>query len=147
MGDGTFKKVEDLEIGEVVRSLSIKDLDVNIEDNWKDFYTADFEYENGLSVITGIDDRGFNEYYIINNNLKLTYEHPVFIKRAEVCMFTQTSGLVLGDYIFKDNGEFEIISSIDIIDEYVQTINIDIEENDVYFANGILVHNRPGDKA
>jgi hypothetical protein len=147
MGDGTFKKVEDLEIGEVVRSLSIKDLDVNIEDNWKDFYTADFEYENGLSVITGIDDRGFNEYYIINNNLKLTYEHPVFIKRAEVCMFAQTSGLVLGDYIFKDNGEFEIISSIDIIDEYVQTINIDIEENDVYFANGILVHNRPGDKA
>lgn len=147
MGDGTFKKVEDLEIGEVVRSLSIKDLDVNIEDNWKDFYTADFEYENGLSVITGIDDRGFNQYYIINNNLKLTYEHPVFIKRAEVCMFTQTSGLVLGDYIFKDNGEFEIISSIDIIDEYVQTINIDIEENDVYFANGILVHNRAGDKA
>ena len=147
MGDGTFKKVEDLELGEIVRSLSIKDLDVDIEDNWKEFYTADFEYEEGLSVITNISDSGFREYYIINGNLKLTFEHPVFIKRAEVYMFTQTDGLVIGDYVFKENGEFEIVSSIDIIDEYVQTINIGIEENDVYFANGILVHNIIDQKA
>jgi hypothetical protein len=141
MGDGTFKKVEDLELGEVVRSLSIKDLDTSIEDNWKEFYTADLEYEEGLSVITNISDSTFGEYYVINGNLKLTFEHPVFIKRAEVCMFTQTDGLVIGDYVFKENGEFEIVSSIDIIDEYVQTININIEENDVYFADGVLVHN------
>jgi hypothetical protein len=149
MGDGTFKKVEDLELGEVVRSLSIKDLDASIEDNWKEFYTADLEYEEGLSVITNISDSTFGEYYVINGNLKLTFEHPVFIKRAEVCMFTQTDGLVIGDYIFKENDEFEIVSSIDIIDEHVQTININIEENDVYFANGILVHNRalPKDQA
>lgn len=141
MGDGTFKKVEDLEIGEIVKSLSIKDLDADIENNWKDFYTADFEYEEGLSIITDIFDDGFTQYYIINDNLKLTFEHPVFIKRAEVYMFTQTENLVIGDYIFKDNGEFELVSSIDIINENVNTININIEENDVYFANGILVHN------
>lgn len=141
MGDGTFKKVEDLELGEVVKSISINGLDVNIDDNWKDFYTNEFQYEEGLSIITNIVDDGFTQYYIINENLKLTYEHPIFIKRAEVFMFTQTEGLVLGDYIFKENGEFELVSSIDIIDDYVQTININIEENDVYFANGILVHN------
>ena len=141
MGDGTFKKVEDLELGEVVRSLSIKGLDADIEDNWKDFYTAEFEYEEGLSIITNISDNSFNEYYIINNNLKLTYEHPLLIKRAEVYMFTQSEGLVIGDYIFKENGEFELVTSIDIIDDYVQTININIEENDVYFADGVLVHN------
>ena len=141
MGDGTFKKVEDLELGEVVKSLSIKDLDTNIENNWKEFYTNDFEYEEGLSIITNIFDDSFTQYYVINNNLKLTFEHPVFIKRAEVCMFTQTENLVIGDYIFKENGEFELISSIDIIDDFVQTININIEENDVYFADGILIHN------
>ena len=146
MGDGTFKKVEDLELGEVVKSLSIKDLDTNIEDNWKEFYTADFEYEEGLSVITNISDNSFEEYYIINNNLKLTFEHPIFIKRAEVFMFTQTENLVIGDYIFKVNGQFELITSIDIIGDYVQTININIEENDVYFADGILVHNLPPPK-
>jgi hypothetical protein len=141
MGDGTFKKVEDLELGEVVKSLSIKDLDTNIENNWKEFYTNDFEYEEGLSIITNIFDDSFTQYYVINNNLKLTFEHPVFIKRAEVCMFTQTENLVIGDYIFKENGQFELITSIDIIGDYVQTININIEENDVYFADGILVHN------
>ena len=141
MGDGTFKKVEDLELGEVVKSLSIKDLDTNIENNWKEFYTNDFEYEEGLSIITNIFDDSFTQYYVINNNLKLTFEHPIFIKRAEVCMFSQTENLVIGDYIFKENGEFELISSIDIIDDFVQTININIEENDVYFADGILIHN------
>lgn len=141
MGDGTFKKVEDLELGEVVRSLFIKDLDTSIQENWKDFYTADFEYEEGLSIIQNISDGGLGEYYVINENLKLTYEHPVFIKRAGVCMFTRTDNLTIGDYIFKDDGQFEIVSSIDIIDEFVRTININIEENDVYFANGVLVHN------
>lgn len=141
MGDGTFKKVEDLELGEVVRSLFIKDLDTSIKENWKDFYTSDFEYEEGLSVIEHIQDSGFDEYYVINENLKLTYEHPVFIKRADVYMFTQTSDLTIGDYIFKENNQLEMIYSIDIIDDYVRTININIEENDVYFANGILVHN------
>jgi hypothetical protein len=141
MGDGTFKKVEDLELGEVVKSLAIAGLDASIEDNWKDFYTNNFEYEEGLSIITNIFDNSFTQYYIINNNLKLTFEHPVFTKRAEVCMFIQSENLVIGDYIFKENGEFEIIHSIDIIDDYVQTININIEENDVYFADGVLVHN------
>jgi hypothetical protein len=56
-------------------------------------------------------------------------------------MFTRTDNLTIGDYIFKDDGQFEIVSSIDIIDEFVRTININIEENDVYFANGVLVHN------
>ena len=141
MGDGTFKKVEDLELGEVVKSLAITGLDTNIEDNWKEFYTNNFEYEEGLSIITNIFDNSFTQYYIINNNLKLTFEHPVFIKRAEVCIFTQTENVVIGDYIFKENGQFELITSIDIIDDYVQTININIEENDVYFADGVLVHN------
>jgi hypothetical protein len=141
MGDGTFKKVENLELGEVVKSLSINGLDASIEDNWKEFYTNEFEYEEGLSIITNIFDDSFTQYYVINNNLKLTFEHPVFIKRAEVCMFSQTENLVIGDYIFKETGEFELVSSIDIIDDFVQTININIEENDVYFANGVLVHN------
>jgi hypothetical protein len=56
-------------------------------------------------------------------------------------MFQMAENVVIGDYLFNSNNEFEIISSIDIIDELIQTININIEENDVYFADGILVHN------
>jgi hypothetical protein len=48
--------------------------------------------------------------------------------------------------MFTSNNEFELISSIDIIDEFIQTININIEENDVYFADGVLVHNRAEEK-
>jgi hypothetical protein len=34
-----------------------------------------------------------------------------------------------------------MVNSIDIIDDVIQTININIEENDVYFGDNILVHN------
>jgi multisubunit Na+/H+ antiporter MnhC subunit len=64
-------------------------------------------------------------------------------------MFEPAENVTIGDYMFTSDNEFEIITSIDIIDESVQTININIEENDVYFADGILVHNfaQPKDQA
>jgi hypothetical protein len=149
MYDGSLKNVEDLIIGDIVKSIAISGLNPNIELNWIDWLTNDFQYEDGLSIIMSIDDNSFSQYYVFNNLLKATYEHPIFIKRDNVCMFQMAENLVIGDYFFNSNNEFEIISSIDIIDEPIQTININIEENDVYFADGILVHNaaRPKDEA
>jgi hypothetical protein len=141
MYDGSYKNVEDLIIGDIVKSLSINGLAAGSELAWKEFSTTDFNYEEGLSIIYNIQDDSFNEYYVINNNLKVTFEHPIFIKRNDECIFVQAENLTIGDYLFKSNNEFEIITSIDIIDEQIQTININIEENDVYFGNDILVHN------
>jgi len=141
MYDGSYKNVEDLEIGDIVKSLSINGLAAGSELAWKTFETSEFIYEEGLSIIYNIQDDTFNQYYLINNNLKATFEHPIFIKRNDVCMFVMAENLVIGDYLFKSNNEFEVITSIDIIDDIIQTININIEENDVYFGNDILVHN------
>ena len=141
MFDGSYKDVEDLIIGDIVKSLAINGLDANIELNWIGWETNDFQYEDGLSIVKSIYDNSFSQYYVFNNLLKATYEHPIFIKRDNLCMFQMAENVVIGDYLFNSNNEFEIISSIDIIDELIQTININIEENDVYFADGILVHN------
>jgi hypothetical protein len=149
MYDGSLKNVEDLIIGDIVKSIAIDGLNPNIELNWKDWLTNDFQYEDGLSIVMSIDDNTFDEYYVFNNKLKATYEHPIFIKRGDTYRFECAENITIGDYMFTSNNEFEIISSIDIIDEPIQTININIEENDVYFADGILVHNaaRPKDEA
>jgi hypothetical protein len=141
MYDGSLKNVEDLIIGDIVKSIAINGLNPNIEMNWEGWLTNDFQYEDGLSIITNIDDNSFDEYYVFNNKLKATYEHPIFIKRGDTYKFECAENITIGDYMFTSNNEFELISSIDIIDDYVQTININIEENDVYFADGVLVHN------
>ena len=149
MYDGSLKNVEDLVIGDIVKSMSINGLNAGEEFAWQNFSTNNFEYEEGLSIIYAIDDNSFNQYYVFNNRLRATYEHPIFIKRGDVCMFERAENVTIGDCMFTSDNEFEIISSIDIIDESVQTININIEENDVYFADGILVHNfaQPKDQA
>ena len=149
MYDGSLKNVEDLIIGDIVKSMAINGLNPNIELNWEDWVTNDFQYEDGLSIIMNIDDNSFDEYYVFNNKLKATYEHPIFIKRGDTYRFECAENITIGDYMFTSNNEFELISSIDIIDEVIQTININIEENDVYFADGILVHNfaQPKDEA
>ena len=149
MYDGSLKNVEDLVIGDIVKSMSINGLNAGQEFAWQNFSTNNFEYEEGLSIIYAINDNSFNQYYVFNNRLRATYEHPIFIKRGDICMFEPAENVTIGDYMFTSDNEFEIITSIDIIDENVQTININIEENDVYFADGILVHNfaQPKDQA
>jgi hypothetical protein len=149
MYDGSLKNVEDLVIGDIVKSMSINGLNAGQEFAWQNFSTNNFEYEEGLSIIYDINDNSFNQYYVFNNRLRATYEHPIFIKRGDICMFEPAENVTIGDYMFTSDNEFEIITSIDIIDESVQTININIEENDVYFADGILVHNftQPKDQA
>lgn len=146
MYDGSLKSVEDLIIGDIVKSIAINGLNPNIEMNWEGWLTNDFQYEDGLSIITDIYDNSFSQYYVFNNKLRATYEHPIFIKRGDDYKFECAENITIGDYMFTSNNEFELISSIDIIDENVQTININIEENDVYFADGVLVHNLPRPK-
>ena len=141
MYDGSYKNVEDLIIGDIVKSIVIGGLESSKESAWENFITNNFQYEESLSIIYDIQDSSFNQYYLINNQLKVTFEHPIFVKRNNEYFFTKTENLLIGDYVFKSNNEFEIISSIDIIDNVIQTININIEENDVYFGGDILVHN------
>jgi hypothetical protein len=56
-------------------------------------------------------------------------------------MFSQVKDLMQGDLLFNHSEEFIPIETIQIINEYMPTVSIDIEEDDVYFGSGILVHN------
>jgi hypothetical protein len=141
MYDGSYKNVEDLIIGDIVKSIVISGLEPGSEEAWVNFLTNDFQYEESLSIIYNIKDDSYSQYYLINNRLKATFEHPIFVKRNSDYLFVKTENLLIGDYVFNSNNEFEIVDSISIIDDVIKTININIEENDVYFGDNILVHN------
>ena len=75
-------------------------------------------------------------YYIINNELKITNDHPVLAKRKlnSKASWTRTEDLVIGDYI--NNTKVE---SIKFINELVNTVNIetDRDEFDVYCGKNV----------
>ena len=47
----------------------------------------------------------------------------------------------VGDKVFGTNNDFTDISSLVLVNEEVETVNINVEPYDVYFAEGILLHN------
>ncbi len=116
-------------------------MDKNIDKNWITYSTDSFEYTKSTATITDLRHGSYRAYYVINNIMGITYEHPVFINRNGQYMFSQVKDLMTGDLLFNHNEEFIPIETIQIINENIGTVSINIEEDDVYFGSGILVHN------
>ena len=56
----------------------------------------------------------------------------------------KTEDLIIGDEILTDTSgsfTFESITSKELIEEELETVNLNVEPSDVYFAGGVLVHN------
>ena len=86
----------------------------------------------------------YDNYYLINGSLKATYEHPFFVIRDGSYHFKTTTSLLPGDKLFKTNNEFETIESVLFVNESLETVNLNVEDLDVYFGGGYLMHNVHG---
>jgi len=148
MMDGTSKKVEDVIVGDVVKSISIQGLSED-EDAWKTWSTNtdNFVSSNISTNITGLATEVFSKYYTFgfgDQVLHVTGEHPILIKKEDnTILFQQVRNIQVGDAIrvFSSNS-WAIITSIDITtDNTIPTYNLSAEDADVYVAGGIIVHN------
>jgi hypothetical protein len=165
MADGSTKNIEDLNVGDWVRSATIQGmpLDFDEENTWSTWQgtphgnppgsvwaTAYYDIQEinrvtpASSSVQNIYFDYYDNYYLINGSLKATYEHPFFILRDGSYYFKTTASLVVGDKLFKDNNEFEQISSIDFVNDTLETVNFNVEQLDVYFGGGYLMHNVHG---
>ena len=108
MHDGSYKNVEDLIIGDIVKSIFISGLESASDKTWMDFLTNDFQYEESLSIIYNIKDDSYSQYYLINNRLKVTFEHPIFVKRNDAYLFVQAENLLVGDFVFNSNNQAHV---------------------------------------
>jgi hypothetical protein len=80
----------------------------------------------------------------INNGLlKSTGKHIHIIKRDGKWIAKHAEDIVIGDKLYHiTNGEIEITSIVYDTTNTHTVYKLDIEPNDVYFANGILTHNK-----
>ena len=162
MADGTTKNIEDLNIGDWVRAATVPGmpLDFDEEDTWEVWSgvphgnppgsvwaTAYYDIQEinrvtpASASVQNIYFDYYDNYYLVNGSLKVTYEHPFFVIRDGSYYFKTTASLLPGDKLFKTDNEFEEVSSIEFVNEPLETVNFDVESLDVYFGGGYLMHN------
>ena len=161
MLDGSSKPIEEINVGDEVMSMNLPGLpdeDLGYLE-WKRFTMRPMDDEDLEGLVKRTKSTAFVEnlfydymegYYNINNGyLKVTAEHDLFtfdVDKWKWCTAKEISdgfhsGMKLLDY----TGELIAIDSIEWVDGEVEVINFDVEPLDIYFAGGVLVHNKGAD--
>jgi hypothetical protein len=145
LADGTTKLVENLQVGDILASYDISGLGHDeTSSTWQEYSSQlnQFSASSQSAEVVAIQSSEFGKYVNFNNGLtKVTEEHPVLIKdSANNVSFKQVVDVVIGDSFYINDTWVEITSK-EVVEETITAYTIDVEERDVYVADGILWHN------
>ena len=151
MYDGSTKQVQDIQVGDVVKSyqpIGMPNSDLNYA-NWN---TDDLDgsFFSG-SVVVGKNEFPTSFYYTVSGSNNKEYKRHqlsstfVFDSGSDSYRFIPTWMLEAGDRMFdKDGNEITIVSKEEVVLENPITFySLDVEDIDTYFSSDILVHNLP----
>lgn len=151
LADGTMVNVEDLNIGDSIKSWVPAGLPDESQDpesdqvDWR-FYHSDELLGTAQNVT--VSDLTFNfaeGYFSLNNGLiKATETHPLYVWDNEIgkYKFKNVGDILPGDrLVMQDETEVEI-SNIEIVREDVEIVTVNVENADVYISNGLISHNK-----
>jgi len=163
MADGTQKEIQELAIGDELLSMKLPNAQTEDEHPMiaSDVSYAEYcitelgESEIVTSKVINMFFDFADSYYLINGDIKVTGEHPFFIKVPE-SFYLSTEGrdsdefwcweyvrnLQVGQILYNKDMEEISIDSIEEIEEEIEIVNVDVDGNNTYFAEHILVHNK-----
>lgn len=121
MADGSYKNIEDVGVGELVRSY--------------DFEEKAFVPAPVLQTYIHPSNPGG---YLEINSIKVTPNHPLFINGD----WLAAGEAKVGDMLFGEEGEATPITSIKQFEGSYTVYNFEIEETHVYYTKDMLSHNR-----
>ena len=166
LADGTQKEIQELAIGDELLSMRMPNAKTEDEHPMVASEVSFAEYcitELGESevVTSKIINMFFDfadEYYIINGDIKVTGEHPFFFKvpdgfylgtegrdTREFWAWEYVRNLQVGQIMYDKDMKEIPIDTIEEIEKEIEIVNIDVDGNNTYFAEGILVHNKGSD--
>ena len=152
MYDNSTKQIQDVEVGDVVKSyqpIGMPDESDGI--SWESYTTTDLSgsFSSGSIVVETINKQSYG-YYLINGSIKVpAVPHTMhgggkfFCKTGDAWSWKQSVDISVGDYFLNNDGsELEITSKTNVLsDETFYGLNV--EDIDTYFQSNILVHNIP----
>lgn len=141
MADGSHKNAEDIKVGDVLLSVDFiqNPSSDDIMGNSSCLLRSEY-WRYSTTTVKNIKFGFEKEYYVINNKLRLTYEHPVLVDHENRIFFKSASILTGQEKAYNDRLE-DINVTINKVDKALATIRINTEDLDWFFADGILVHN------
>ncbi len=120
LSDKTKKRIDEVVIGDIVLS-----------------YDTETNNTLGSKVVNVEHHTRTDGYFNINNNLKVTNDHPIWVNNSWV----RVKDIKKDDFLLDKNGEELIVESIQYIKGEVEVYNIKVEgKSSTYFANEILVN-------
>ncbi len=117
------KNIEKIKVGDLVLSFNEK--------------TSSLTKSKVLQVF----EHDADGYYIINGKIKVTAEHPIWVNGE----WKKVRELKIGDALMTKDKTYAPIYSISYVEEKIKVYNLKVEDTQTYFAEGVLVHNKPPD--
>ena len=150
MADGSFKDVEDLEIGDWVLAMNMPGQLDEDEEDWRKCRFSDEKTEEFTQHSASVQDINFDftqNYWDINKgDEKITGEHEMLYKplNENTWMWQLVPNMKVGAHVMDKNGNEVEITSLDnvIDDDGFEVVQVDVEPLDVYFGKTFLVHNK-----
>lgn len=148
MADGTYTPIEEVQVGEHVQSY--------------DFTKAEFSYKPVIATNSFEDNLvvtytiTFDDVDMQDSTITCTYDHPIFKTDGTLISFDPTATTnkyvaltaekaQIGDKVFGAAGEGTITSIVEEIGDPTPlhtTYIISVEDNENFFAENVLVHNK-----
>ena len=143
MHDGTFKNIEDISVGDALMSRVVESMPNSDDETALESWEANnptISTELTQVVAKHVYHKRF--VYSINSGLLTSSaKHLHYIKRGDLNMVRSADELQIGDFLIdKDHNLIEITSLIKTHGHF-QVFKLDVEEADLYIANGIITHN------
>jgi hypothetical protein len=151
LANGTMVNVEDLNVGDEIKSWVPAGLPDETQDpesdqiEWK-FYHS--ETLSGSAQTVTVSDLTFNfaeGYFSLNDGLiKATETHPLYVWDNEISKykFKNVGDILPGDrLVMQDETEVEV-TNIEIVKADVEIVTVNVENADVYISNGLISHNK-----
>ncbi len=148
MFDGSTKQVQDVEVGDVVKSywpdnMSLSDID------YMDYTNTELTGSFSGSIVVGISQDERSEYYLLNGTKKLSKmnstssDSDYFVKSGDTWSWKKTRDISVGNYLLQGDGTELKVTSLTEETESTTFYSLDVEDIDTYFQSDILVHNIP----
>ena len=155
MYDNSTKQVQDIEVGDVVKSYKPAGMpDEFFFEDWYDYSSTNLSGSVASgSVVVRTFSEDFYGYYLINGSIKIPVMKQAmmkggrfFTKQGDTWSWQTPDNINVGNYFLdKDANEVEITSKTEVAQEDT-FYSLDVENIDTYFTSDILVHNIPPGK-
>ena len=151
LANGTMVNVEDLNVGDEIKSWVPAGLPDETQDSESDQIEWRFHYSDTLAgsaqnvVVSDITFNFAGAYYSLNNGvIEATETHPLYVWDNEIgkYKFKNVGDILPGDRLIKADGNEEEIYDVAIVREDVEIATVNVENADVYISNGLISHNK-----